>query len=448
MVPGRGYRTAAALLLIGACIAAAACSKPAAPACPGCNVVLISADTLRADHVGAYGYPRPVTPNIDRLAEGGVLFENAISQSSWTRPAHLSIMTGLYPAEHGVIALKDRRRLPDDVPTLAGVLAEHGYRTAAFTGGVNVSAAFGFDQGFQEYRSNGKYFRDNLEDTRYWLDQHAGERFFLWWHGYDPHTPYLTDPIDRKALGLPDQPPRKGLRKACASRAAEHRIRNYLAEYDGAIHRADRYIGKLLDELDRRGLRDHTLIVFTSDHGEEFVEHGGCFHLNTLYEEVLRVPLIFSAPGLAPRRVHALIPASVSIAPTILELVGIREHPLPGPSLAAAVLGGEPSEMPIVSETMRSTQFEKGHGHLRSLRLGSMKLIDWITLGRRELYDLRSDPSEHKPITEGPALAEASSELERWLAEHPRAIEGSGSSVCKEEQRRIDEEMKSLGYLN
>jgi len=448
MVPGGRSHVLELLLL--ACMAglSGACRKPAAPLCSGCNIVLISADTLRADHVGAYGYPRPVTPNIDRLAAGGVLFENAVSQSSWTRPAHLSMMTGLYPSEHGVIALRDRQRLPANVPTLASVLAEHGYRTAAFTGGVNVSAVFGFDRGFEEYRSNGKNFRDNLEDTRYWLDQHAGARFFLFWHGYDPHTPYLTDPVDREALGLPDQPPRKGLRKACASHAAEHRIRNYVAEYDGAIHRADRYVGKLLAELDRRGLRERTLIVFTSDHGEEFVEHGGCFHLNTLYEEVLRVPLIVSAPGLTPRRVRALVPASVSIAPTILELVGITNHPLPGPSIAPAVVGIDVDDQPVVSETMRSTVFDKGRGHLRSLRTGTIKLIDWITLGRRELFDLSADPSEHRPIVDGSALHQAAELLDRWVAQHPRVVGHAEESIPEDQQREIDEQMKSLGYLN
>jgi arylsulfatase A-like enzyme len=187
-------------------LTAASCRTPPpieepAYSCDGCNVVLISMDTIRADHVGAYGYRKcPTTPQIDALAKRGVLFENAISQSSWTRPAHLSIFTGLYPSEHGVAALRDRRRLHEWIPTLASELSQVGYKTGAFTGGVNISAIFGFDNGFDVYRTNGKYFLDNLEDTKYWLEKNARERFFLFFHGYDPHTPYLTDPTARRVI--------------------------------------------------------------------------------------------------------------------------------------------------------------------------------------------------------------------------------------------------------
>ncbi len=430
-----GALLAAALLVLGGC-------RKVAP-CPGCNVVLISVDTLRADHVGAYGYAKPTTPNIDRLAERSVVFERAISQSSWTRPAHLSIMTGLYPVEHGVVALRDRQRLPDSIPTLAAVLAARGYRTAAFTGGVNLAPEFGFDRGFELYRTNGKYFRDNLEDFRHWLGEHAQERFFLFLHGYDPHTPYLTDPIDRIALGLPERPPRHGLRKACHARAARHRIARFVQEYDGAVHRADRFVGKILAELRGLGLLDHTVIVLTSDHGEEFYEHGGCFHLNTLYREVLHVPLMIFAPGLRPARVATLVPASVSIARTILELVGTGSDELPGFSLLAAARG-QVKDQAVVSETFRSLRFDRGHGHLRSLTTESAKLIDWITLGRREMFDLVRDPGERRPLPPDPALARR---LAAWVSEHaPKA--GRAQRLSPQQAERIDEQLRALGYLN
>ncbi len=339
--------------------------------------MLISADTLRADHVGAYGYARPTTPNVEEHAARGVLFENAISQSSWTRPAHLSMFTGLYPNEHGVVALADRQLPEPGVVTLASALFTRGYRTAGFTGGINVSASFGFDRGFETDRSNRKYFRDNLAETRLWLDAHQNEKFFLFWHGYDPHTPYFSDPVDRAALAVPERP-RVGLRRACRAERHHDVVARYVPEYDAAIRRADRYVGKLLTELEQRGLMERAVIVFTSDHGEEFREHGGCFHLDTLYREVLHVPLVVAGPGLAPRRVEALVPASVAIGPTILEIVGANDTLLPGPSLAGALsTGAFEVEAEVVSETSRDPSV-RGNGHLRALTAERGKLLHAI----------------------------------------------------------------------
>ncbi len=433
---------------------------PLSVSCPGCNVVLVSMDTLRSDFVGAYGQKRPTTPNIDSLAAGGALFENAVSQSSWTRPAHMSMFTGLYPIEHGYTALVDRQRLPESVTTLARVFAEHGYTTAAFTGGVNLDAAFGFDQGFDSYRSNGKYFRDNLEETKFWLEGHKGRQFFLFWHGYDAHTPYVTDPIDRAALGLKDRAPRRSLRRVCThgdgSRAG---IRNYLDEYAAAVHRGDRYLGKLLSYLRQLGLREKTVILFTADHGEEFLEHGGCFHLSTLYQEVLRVPFIVVSPGVAPRRIKALIPASVSVGATLLELVGIPRGELPGNSLARAVLTGKLAPVPVVSETRRRLDRRRGKGHLRSIQSETGKLIDWITLGRTAFFDLEHDPKELSAIADGKRHDALRAELERWVVRHPprdfvvRTSSPLGpkrqeSPEQRERTKRLEREMRSLGYLD
>lgn len=426
--------------------------------CRQCNVLLISLDTLRADHVGAYGYQRPTTPNIDALARRGVVFENAVAQSSWTRPAHLSMFTGLYPAEHGVLALRDSWRLAKSIPTLAAILRDHGYSTAAFTGGVNMAADYGFDQGFDSYRNNGKYFRDNFEETQHWLEQHREERFFLFWHGYDAHTPYLNDPIDRLALKLEERRPRKSLRKACRTPERRRPINAYAAEYDGAIHRGDRYVGKLLARMKDLGMLENTLIVFVSDHGEELLEHGSCFHLSTLYREVLHVPFIIAAPGIAARRVAELVPASVSVGPTILDLVGIGGAPLPGPSLAAAIGGHPVKATAVVSETYRDASRPPGRGHVRSVTAEHGKLIHWVTQGRREYFDLRRDPAEQEPVTDGGERAALSRQLERWAAEHTRQtpIQGEAGAVVEgdeaageasDPQGQLEQQLRSLGYL-
>ncbi|TFH25112.1 MAG: hypothetical protein E4H03_01745 [Myxococcales bacterium] len=433
-------------LLLAALMSTAACETVSEPAarytCPDCNVVLISMDTLRADHVSAYGYERSTTPNIDALAERGVLFENAMSQSSWTRPAHLSMMTGLYPVEHGVRALINRQRLADSIPTLAAEMKRAGYATAAFTGGVNLAAAYGFDIGFDVYRTNGKYFRDNLEDVRFWLGEHAEERFFLFVHGYDPHTPYLTDPVDRIALELPERPPRRGLRPTCKRNGRRAgRAKPFVDEYDGAIHRGDRYVGKLVDELDQHGLLDRTVLLFTSDHGEEFLEHGRCFHLTTLYREVLHVPLIIVAPGLEASRVERLVPASVAVGPTLLEIAGVEDHALAGPSLFDPP---GPEGPVVVSETERRRQTAQGLGHLRTLRTDGETLLHRVTDGRYERFDIVTDPGEHDPQSEGGRLELLVATLERWLDAHPPRVIGETAPV----DPALEEQLKSLGYAD
>ncbi|MBI5506752.1 MAG: sulfatase [Deltaproteobacteria bacterium] len=427
--------------------------------CTDCNVVLISIDTLRADHVGTYGYSRPTTPNIDALSKTSVVFEDAIAQSSWTRAAHMSIFTGLHPREHGYIALADRRRLDDKVATLASVLRENGYTTAAFVGGVNVAAEYGFDQGFDVYRSNGKFFRDNFQDAMYWLDGNEKSRFFLFLHGYDAHTPYASDPIDRLAIGVTSQMPRKGLRKTCTKAGAIERIQPFVEAYDAAVHRADRYVGKILADLERRHLLERTIVVLLSDHGEEFLEHGRCFHLSTLYREVLHVPLIVKAPGLAPRRVAGLVSASVTIAPTIAGLVGIRTHPFPAAALIDAALGGAVPTEAVVSETERSIKGE-GFGHLRAITTANRKLIDWLSQRRREYFRTDEDAGEARPLTTIAEGADLDEELERWTGAHVPMVgsgreEGErtsdvpvpGASPSSAPSPEQDEKLRSLGYI-
>jgi arylsulfatase A-like enzyme len=479
-------------VLVGSALAAllpawsGGCSRPPAPPpCPDCNIVLISVDTLRADHVGAYGYGRPVTPNIDALAQRGVLFENAIAQSSWTRPAHMSIFTGLHPREHGFVSIRDVRTLESEVPTLASVLKDHGWATAAFTGGINMAASFGFGSGFEVYRHNGRSFRDNFEDARFWLDRHQHGKFFLFYHGYDAHTPYRGDPIDRSALGLAKQP-RASMKKACGKRRPSRLMTAYVNEYDAAVRRADRYVGKFLAELERRGLAGRTIVVLLSDHGEEFLEHGRCFHISTLYREVLHVPLIVAAPGYAPRRVPGLVPASVSIAPTVMDLVGIAAHPFPGPSLAGTAAGLEPYSGGVASETEKARP-NGGDGPVRSLTTDQEKLIAFAATGTTALYDVRDDPGEQHPIGRAATSAALERELNHFSDSHParfptrrRLRQGGpagpplpGSAAASgalqapvpsgpgdpdqhqdqgdredEELRRREEKLKSLGYAD
>lgn len=423
-------------------------------------MVLISVDTLRADHVGALGYPRPTTPRIDRLASVGVLFEKAIASSSWTRPTHMSIFTGLHPREHGFVSRLDSRPLEDDVPTLASVLRNHGYATAGFHGGLNVADNYGFDRGFDVYRSRGRYFDDNFEDFRDWLDEQDQRRVFVFLHGYDAHMPYVSQTVDREALDLPPDRPAQGHGQTCRGDGVRD-IHPWIDEYDASIHRADRAIGRILGELERRGRLARAIVVLVSDHGEEFLEHGACFHISTLHREVLHVPLIVVAPGLAPRRVAATVPASVTVAPTILDLIGIEDHGLPGPSLVAAALGGAAPQAPVVSETERLAG-KKGHGYLRSLTTDSDKLIDWIDEERHELYDTATDPGEGRPLDDPSRAARLRRRLATWADDHPPrfpdrrrprslARGGDGSSATTGQEQALLEheaELRAFGYAD
>jgi arylsulfatase A-like enzyme len=340
---------------------------------------------------------------------------------------------------------------------------------------VNLAAHYGFDRGFDVFRTNGRNFRDNLEDIRWWLDHETAPekgRFFLFLHGYDAHTPYQTDPIDRRDMALPEKPPEASLGETCRAGGDRSRVAPFVREYDGAIHRADRYVGKLLAELETRGLTRNTIVVLLSDHGEEFLEHDRCFHVATVHREVLHVPLFVSAPGLMPRRVKEPVSASVTIAPTILELAGIRDHPFREPSLAGAAAGGPVPDSPIVSETERNAP-NKGDGNVRSLTTAGAKLIQWTTQARLSLYDAATDEAEQSPVYDAAKIASLQARLDDWARTHepkgpsrrkaggPRSSAQAGKHASgdededdpaeRERQRQLREsekELRSLGYTD
>jgi arylsulfatase A-like enzyme len=410
--------------------------------CEGCNVVLVSLDTLRADHLGCYGYDRPTSPNIDEFASRSYVFEDAISQSAWTRPAHASMLTGYHPAEHGIVTMLKNAVLRADVSTLPAVLGGAGYRTAAFTGGANMAAEFGFDNGFEVFESPGRRIEDHLAGIDDWLAKVGDAPFFLMVHGFDPHRPYKSNPLDRRALGLGSAPAR-GINRICTETKSRAAMAPFVAEYDAAIHRGDRGFGELLDLLRTRNLDRRTVVVVTSDHGEEFLEHGRCFHIRTLYREVLRVPLILHVPGTASARIAGVVPASVSIGPTILELVGVASGSLPGPSLVSSMRKGRGSFPFVVSET-GSRVGPQGYGHVRAMTTDREKLIHWIDQDRFEYFDLVSDPYERSAVAEGAEVEAMKARLARWTAAHPRRVHPGTPRPVPAGVRRA---LRALGYV-
>lgn len=311
---------------------------------PSLNVVIVVVDTLRQDHLATYGYARDTAPFLDDLARAGVTLDG-LSPSSWTKPATASILTGLHPVTHQAIARQDGLR--DRAVTLAEVLRREGYRTLAVSANGWVSPTFGFDQGFDEF-----LLREGVNIRARELNQELlprvlglAEPFFVYVHYIDPHAPYAPTTDwrgGRLPVSLSPVLPTDLASTQVLVRPPEL-MRRAVDLYDGEIRGADAGLAELVEALRGRGLLDRTLLVVTSDHGEEFEEHGRTSHGQTLYEEVLRVPMIFHGPGL---HVGSRLGAAslIDIVPTLVDLVGIppwrRRLRADEVSLAAALTSG------------------------------------------------------------------------------------------------------------
>jgi len=358
---------AAALALLLACGCA-----PERGARPD-RILLVTVDTLRADHVGSYGSVSAHTPQMDTVAAQGVRFAEAISPAPLTLPAHASILTGLDPPAHGV-RHNSIHRLADDLPTLPERMREAGYATAAFVGSLVLDRRFGLARGFDHYddrmgsrRSARVGFAERRADrvvdaVLAWLES-APERFFLWVHFYDPHSRY--------------DPPR-GFASAFASRP-----------YDGEIAFADAQLGRLLAALGPDASRQ--LVVVTSDHGESLGEHGEATHSYLVYDATQRVPLLLRGPGL-PAGLAVEVPVRLlDLAPTLLELAGAPGlGAVEGRSLLPLVAGRDLEPRSAYLETL-ATQLDLGWSPLVGLRAGGWK---YIRAPRPELYELGADPAE------------------------------------------------------
>lgn len=348
------------------------------------NVVWIMVDALRADHLKTYGYKRRTSPNIDRLARTGLLFENAVSQYPSTGISVPSQLSGRYPEymDWGKPKHKSHYVLESSNRLVTDILKEHGYRTSAVVAAwvhKNISGlATHFDDFTPLYPH--KEWKEKVKDSSpiaafkaiKMLDKRKkGQPFFLFVHFEDPHEPYENHEDPGKRWG-----------------------KKTLDRYDSDVYWSDLWIGVLLAYLKNEGLDKDTIIVLTADHGEEFGEHGGKYHGHQIYQESIHVPLILTGPGVPHDRVETRV-ALVDLPATLLDLVGIEEHreTLQGKSLlkTAATKDGD-SERPIFS--MLSDRGESPTRRAKAVFKGAHKLIVDETLGTEELYDLRSDPGE------------------------------------------------------
>jgi arylsulfatase A-like enzyme/Flp pilus assembly protein TadD len=397
---------------------------PLAAAEAGPNILLVTVDTLRADHLGCYGSTSVRTPAADALAARGALFTRAFAHSPLTLPSHANILLGLTPNAHGV---HDNSCfiVREDFLTLAEWLKARGYATGAFVGAFPVDSRFGLVQGFDVYDDNygtqgptDMVFVERKADVvvakaAEWLKGRTGP-WFLWVHLFDPHQPY--EPPEPFLSQYPGRP------------------------YEGEVAYADSALGKLLGFLKDRGLEDRTAVVFTADHGEALGEHGETTHGYFAYNATLRVPLILALPGAKPGRVEANV-GHVDIFPTLCGVVGAKEPPgLQGRSLLPLVRGKKLPDKPIFFEALTAF-YNRGWAPLRGYILGQDKFMDSPI---PEVYDLGKDLAELENLAPKTDLAKyqrAFADLVR--AETSPLADKAGQAL----DRATAEKLRSLGYL-
>jgi len=402
-------------------------ARPGAP-----NILVIVVDTLRADHLSSYGYSRPTSSNLDRIAQQGVLFENAIATSSWTPPSHASLLTGRYPHEHGT----EEKPYDGRYPTIAQALRDRGYRTGAFSANVFLFCRrAGFGRGFIHFEDYFHSAADMAARTLYgrklndfvlphlgfedvpgrkraadinrnflrWVEREPGVPFFAFLNYFDVHEPYLPPQPYRSRFSMQRNPGGilNALRFRRNPKLTPEQLQGERDAYDGGIAYVDEQIRLLLAELERRGLIQDTLVVITSDHGESLGEHGLFLHRNGLYLNLIHVPLVFYWPGHLPRGERVAQPVSGTALPaTLMEMIGAGDQTLfPGPSLARLWENPAPHpEWPLPLAEMARFPFEAKsnpayHGAMKSLVSSRWHYIVHEKFGP-SLYDWQSDAQE------------------------------------------------------
>ena len=447
----RGHRLVLAALWTSL---AAGCGEP-----PPESVVLVVVDTLRADHLGLYGHHRPTSPELDRWADGAAIFEHGFSASPWTLPSMATMLTGQLPSrhragtfDHELSPPKRFQRLDPRLPTLPELLTEAGFSTWASMNNAFLHPRFGLDRGFDTYdfepcnRACVRRADKVVDSALAWLDVPREQPFFMLLHMFDPHLDY--DPPAETA-GLFST----GVKQTGAPRILDLKeIRGYLrrgeafdwsyleALYDEEIVFVDRQLGRFFGELERRGLDRDTLVIVTSDHGEEFFDHDRFEHGHSLYNELLRVPFLVRGPGVRAGRLDSPMTLA-DLLPTVLELLG-REPPaeLHGRSLAPLLGGGSgPEARPLFAErTLYGPE-------RRAIFRWPQKLIQNLAApGRPLLFDLAADAGETSNLATQEAAA--ADQLRQALAvlDHVAAPGDDGVITLDPESEAA---LRSLGYV-
>ncbi len=414
------------------------------------NIVLVSLDTLRADHLGLYGYHRDTSPSLDRLAGEAVVFDHAVAQCSHTLDSHMSLFQSRYPTRTG-----------EQMPILAELLSESGYRTAAFTGGGLVAASFGFGRGFELYEETGGGLGESVAMMVDWLDTvDIAEPFLVFLHSYDVHVPYDPSPpydelfvrpyngpvvagkttsLQRQYMGL--DPPDEAFLAVEWNEADRHQFE---ALYDAGVREIDSHMARLLEFLDRSPVwswEKDVLVVF-SDHGEEFWDHGSVGHGMTLYEELIRVVLIVRFPGI--KKSGARVRQTVELMDVVPTLLSLADVQVPAEFSGASL-------MPII-ERDQSTEGHRAAvsltvGGLRSITAYPWKLIYSAQSDTELLFNLSDDPRETTSLAgERPEVVEV---LKNLLSSRLSGYVSRDSIVDESEieDPALLEQLRALGYV-
>jgi arylsulfatase A-like enzyme len=479
---------------------------------PRPNIILVSIDTLRADHMGSYGYWRASSPHLDALAKENILFEDTYAPSSLTAPSHVSLFTSLYPLSHRILGNSDTYSYSRDIVALAEVLKSHGYKTAGFSGGGQVSEIQGFSRGFDHW-SEMRNIVPHLPHVKEWLSKNTEEKFFLFFHFYDVHGPYpvrknfaelyrnigyideLNDRVDRIWAEKNSQPISYeqlsiqnkidlGILKKIGSLSTKNAKQNFpqlakdedillmewqktpdferqrqlmIDSYDAGIKYTDFHLDRFFSFLKSLDLWESTLLIVTSDHGEEFMEHQIFGHGKSLYETLLHVPLIMKMPisfGGMTRRVSGLTEL-IDIMPTVLDMLDIPlGGQMQGESLLPHVLGKKKDGKKMVFASLD----EKDTEVKRSIRTERWRymIFDKDFSDRDKFFDVQSDPLEHTNLF-GEKI-EGMQTLKSELLKHMRECTALYNAKYSQNRKSIDdypeelrekrlEVLRSLGYI-
>ena len=417
----------------------------------GPNVILIVVDTLRADHLSCYGYSRKTSPNIDNLSLDSVLFKNAISPAPWTAPSIGSLLTSQYPS---VLGFKDDAvKINDKFLTLAEIFKENYYKTKGIISHEYVSHKVGFNQGFDSYdedNSRGEYDISSPSITEkaisFIKEHHKNHKFFLFLHYFDPHCNFNMHPnynyYPNYSGTLTSGQTQVELLEKAPSMSADD-IKYIKALYDSEISFTDEYIGKFLNKLKELGLYNNTLIIFTADHGEEFLERGDYWigHCKTLYQELIHVPLIIKLPGKNKKKIIDKYIGLIDLMPTIIDYAGLR---IPNEYEGEIVNINDEKELKskiIISET-------KKKANLQSVIWRPWKFIYDPNGNLEQLFNLKKDPNESKNVAlkDERILKEMETILQNWndyVKLNKSEAKAQIPNFTEEQKKRL----KSLGYI-
>ena len=428
------------------------------------NILFISVDSLRDDHLGCYGYHRNTSPNIDKFASESIVFKNTICQAPWTKPSVGSMLTSLYPAVHGADSqgehgdnfseaqiLNNVSVLNKSAITLAEVLKNNGYVTAGFTGGGYTHSFFGFGKGFDVYHDNAGGIKTINYEIFDWLKKNNEKPFFIFTHFFDAHYPFKVIPPYGKMFGTYKSKVNVDRQFEIAVNSGKQKlndedINRLKSLYDGGIYYTDTQLGLLFNMLKKMGCYDNTIIVLSSDHGEGFMEHDLIAHADIMYNEVMRIPLIIRWPELEKDKMVDNQARSIDIMPTLLDFIGVKPPPnIHGVSLYPMIRGELRDGLIAFSETERM-------GLQKAVMDGHYKLLYNSRLKREEFYDLKEDPKEnHNKAGE---YHEKLSYMRSLLDDWNKEIDKCKADIQSEDMQGKDKmddlvikQLKGLGYI-